>query len=200
MPRELLIIFVKAPRPGHVKTRLAETIGAQAACDAYLDFVATVVGNLGALQNVQLRFSPDDALSEIRQWLRPGWTAAPQGDGDLKQRLTSAFREAFSAGVERVAIIGSDCPDITRDDIESAWSALGDHDVVLGQAEDGGYWLIGLRGEQPSLFQNIAWSTNVVLEETLARAKTANLKTKLLRQLSDIDTAEDLRRFRCRDC
>jgi rSAM/selenodomain-associated transferase 1 len=198
MPRDLLIIFVKAPRPGHVKTRLAAAIGPQPACDAYLALVDILIGNLRVLPNVQVRYTPDDAFLEIPRWVQPSWITAPQGAGDLSQRLTAAFQAAFASGAERVVIIGSDSPDITREDIESAWNALADHDVVLGPAEDGGYWLIGLRSNRPSLFENIQWSTNRVFQETVARAKSADLKIHTLRVLSDIDTIEDLRRFQSR--
>jgi hypothetical protein len=196
--RNQLIIFVKAPRPGHVKTRLAEAIGAGAACSAYREMVEALLRNLRGLDDIQLRFTPDDALAEISHWVHPPWTAAPQVSGDLTQKLIAAFHEAFASGAERVAIIGSDSPDISRTDIQSAWAALTDHDVVLGPTEDGGYWLIGLRAERPALFQNIPWSSNSVLQETLARAETAALKTSLLRVLPDIDTVEDLRRFQGR--
>jgi rSAM/selenodomain-associated transferase 1 len=191
----LLIIFVKAPRPGEVKTRIAKSIGVQAACDAYLALVEVLIGKLRTLSNVQVRYTPDDALLEIPQWIQPTWTTAPQGPGDLGQRLTRAFHEAFSGGAERVVIIGSDCPEITQHDIESAWAALDDHEVILGPAEDGGYWLIGLRSQQPALFENVAWSSTMVFEETLSRATTSSLAVCVLRKLSDVDTIEDLRKL-----
>jgi rSAM/selenodomain-associated transferase 1 len=198
MPRDLLIVFVKAPRPGKVKTRIAEVIGPQPACDAYLALVEILIGNLRTLPNVQVRYSPDDALLEIPRWVQPTWTTAAQGEGDLGERLKAAFRDGFKTGAERVVIIGSDAPEITHDDIEAAWRALGENDLVLGPAEDGGYWLIGLRAERPELFERIAWSTATVFEETVARSKATGLKTHLLRRLADIDTIEDLRRFQAR--
>ena len=198
MPGELLIIFVKAPRPGHVKTRIAELIGPQPACDAYVALVGILVGNLRTLANVQVRYTPDDAFLEIPRWVQPTWTTAPQGQGNLGERLTRAFGDAFKAGSERVVIIGSDAPDVSRADIEEAWASLDKHDVVLGPAEDGGYWLIGLRAEQSALFEDILWSSNAVFAQTMERAKTANLKIQSLRMLPDIDTLEDLRRFQAR--
>jgi rSAM/selenodomain-associated transferase 1 len=197
--RDLLIMFVKAPRPGEVKTRIAESIGAQAACDAYLALVEVLIGNLRTLSNVQVRYTPDDALLEIPQWVQPTWKSAPQGHGDLGQRLAKAFDDAFSAGAERVVTIGSDCPEITQQDIESAWAALDDHDVVLGPAEDGGYWLIGLRSPQRALFENVAWSSTTVFEETLSRATDTGLAVRVLRKLSDVDTMEDLRKLELRN-
>ena len=198
MPGELLIIFVKAPRPGHVKTRIAELIGPQPACDTYVALVGILVGNLQSLPKVQVRYTPDDAFLEIPRWVQPTWTTAPQGQGTLGERLTRAFGDAFNAGAERVVIIGSDAPDVSRADIEEAWASLDEQDVVIGPAEDGGYWLIGLRAEQSALFDDILWSSNAVFAQTMERARAANLRVKSLRTIPDIDTLEDLRRFQAR--
>ena len=96
----------------------------------------------------------------------------------------------------RVVIIGSDCPEVTTGDIRAAWRELRTHDVVLGPATDGGYWLIGLRQTRPELFAGIAWSSETVLAETLRRAKSAGLHIQLLRILADVDTAEDWEAYR----
>jgi len=190
-----LIIFVKAPRCGTVKTRLARAIGDEAACAAYRRMVEEVVDRLASLASVELRFTPDDAVTEIRQWRRDNWQLRPQGEGDLGQRLERAFAEAFAKGAQRVAVIGSDCPAITPADIELAWSVLGTSDAVLGPSQDGGYWLIGLREPRPTLFQSIDWSTDKVLNQTLRRARARNLKVELLRELSDVDTESDWLEF-----
>jgi rSAM/selenodomain-associated transferase 1 len=190
-----LIIFVKAPRPGLVKTRLASAIGAAEAARAYRHLVEMLLGCLANLANVELHYSPDDALREIRPWLRRDWEARPQTSGDLGRRLNSAFSDTFSAGSERVVIIGSDCPYVVPGDIQDAWTALLTHDVVLGPATDGGYWLIGLRQPHPFLFQDMAWSTGAVMQETLKRIQSARLSAHLLHQLSDIDTEADWSSF-----
>jgi rSAM/selenodomain-associated transferase 1 len=145
-----------------------------------------------------VRYTPDDAYLEIPQWVQPTWKTAPQGQGDLSERLVNAFREGFKNSAERVVIIGSDAPEISREDMEAAWKALDDHDLVLGPAEDGGYWLIGLKSEQSKLFDGISWSSSSVFEETMERARAAGLKVHLLRKLYDIDTIEDWRRFQSR--
>ena len=191
-----LIIFVKAPRLGFVKTRLAKHLGNEAALDAYRTVAQLLLSNLKSFSCVELRFSPDEAINEISPWLlHPEWTAQPQGNGDLGQRLTRAFDEAFSSGARSVAIIGSDCPDLLPADIEEAWVALESNDLVLGPAQDGGYWLIALRKAAPMLFEGVAWSSEFVLEQTMAKAAAAGLKVHLLRQLADIDTASDWERF-----
>ncbi len=190
---EQLIVFVKAPRPGSVKTRLAKTMGSEQACAAYRELVTKVLAAVESF-HVELRFSPDDAQQEIAPWLRNNWTAAPQGDGDLGARMNRAFTDAFARGVERVVVIGSDCVELEAKDIRSAFRELKDHDLVVGPATDGGYWLIGLRSPQPELFREIAWSTDEVLGKTLQRAKGLGLNIQLLRILNDVDNEEDWRR------
>ena len=192
---EQLIIFVKAPRPGAVKTRLAQTIGAEAACAAYRQLIGILLRELAPLVHVELRFTPDDAAAEIAAWRRPAWPITPQGEGDLGQRMQAAFQAAFATGTERVVLIGSDCPSVTGRDIEEAWSALRQADAVFGPATDGGYWLVGLRAPQPALFRDMAWSTPEVLAETLRRAQAAQLRVQLLRPLTDVDTETDWNEF-----
>jgi rSAM/selenodomain-associated transferase 1 len=191
MAKEQLIVFLKAPRPGRVKTRIAQTAGADRACAIYRELVETVLNNVSSIRQTQLRISPDDALSEVTPWLRGDWDAEPQGDGDLGVRLQSAFASAFAKGAERVVIVGSDCPDVKTRDIRAAWTELKSYDLVIGPAVDGGYWLIGLRAPQPDLFRDIAWSSDQVLAQTLQRAKSRGLRIQLLRILNDIDTEED---------
>ncbi len=191
MSREQLIVFVKAPRPGTVKTRIARTAGAERAGAIYREMVATVLQKVGSIHGAQLRFSPDDAANEIQPWLRHDWVAAPQGGGDLGERLQRAFADSFAGSAERVVIIGSDSPEVKSGDIRAAWKELKSHDVVLGPAVDGGYWLIGLRAPQPELFRGITWSSDQVLAQTLAQAKAIGLRVQLLRILSDIDTEDD---------
>jgi uncharacterized protein len=198
-PDDQLIIFVKAPRPGQVKTRLAIDLGPEAACSAYCRLAEALFLNLAGLRGVELQFSPEDARAEIEPWRRPSWRLRPQARGNLGERLGAAFQNAFGCGSRCVVIIGSDCPEITQTDINDAWAALRTHDLVLGPALDGGYWLVGLRQPQPLLFEGIAWSTSSVCDETVRRARRAGLKLKLLRELSDIDTAVDWREFLAKD-
>jgi uncharacterized protein len=187
----LLIVFVKAPRPGSVKTRLAQAVGPVAACDAYRVLVNRVLDRIAAASSVQIRFGPDNAEDEIRHWMKPGWTLARQGYGDLGERLQRAFADAFASGARRVAIIGSDCPYLGFEDVVEAWRALDTHDVVLGPASDGGYWLIALRETTPKIFEAIPWGTAEVLNRTLSQIDAAKLRRHLLRELRDIDTVKD---------
>jgi rSAM/selenodomain-associated transferase 1 len=195
MYREQLIIFLKAPRLRTVKTRLAQEIGSEAGLAAYATLVNRLIDNLSRLAIVELRFTPDDAAHEIEVWRREGWQSRPQGAGDLGVRLCAAFDKAFARGAGRVVVIGSDCPYLTATDVRLAFIALKSHDLVLGPATDGGYWLIGLGRSCPGLFARIPWSTGVVFRETLRRARLANLKVKSLRRLNDVDTVSDWTQF-----
>jgi rSAM/selenodomain-associated transferase 1 len=190
-----LIVFLKAPRPGEVKTRLAREIGPEAACAAYCRMVERLFEQISTLENVELRFTPDDAAEEFRHWQRSGWRLAPQGDGDLGSRLQRAFVDAFNEGLKRVVVIGSDCPTLTLQDIEAGWAALDKRDLVIGPARDGGYWLIGLRASHPDLFEGIDWSSANVLVQTIRKAETEGLTIARLRDLNDIDTRRDWEEF-----
>jgi uncharacterized protein len=190
-----LVVFVRAPRLGQVKRRLAATLGDAAALAIYRDLVHSLITLLKPLHPVELRYTPDDALDEVRGWAQPGWSLSPQGAGDLGARMQAAFVDAFAAGKQRVLLIGSDCPTLRLSDLNEAWTGLKDNDVVLGPARDGGYWLIGLRQARPKLFQSVAWSTKSVLRETLDRAREAGLRVTQLRELADIDTEHDWREF-----
>lgn len=191
-----IIVFLRAPRSGQVKTRLAATLGDAAACEAYrlmVEFALRAVRATGL--PVELRYTPDDAGAEIAGWAEPGWVVSPQGDGDLGERLIRAAVASVASGFQKTIIVGTDCPYLTTGDFHEALAALEDHEVVIGPARDGGYWLIGLRGEAPVLFQGIPWSSSGVLAATLQQARAANLRVRCLRELEDIDTIQEWERF-----
>lgn len=188
-----VIVFVKAPRPGWVKTRLAADLDPEAAAAIHRVLVGRTVARLGRLPDVELRFAPDDAGAEIKPWLRPGWRLAGQGTGDLGERLERATSAALTEGSRGAVVIGTDCPALEPEDLDEATAGLEQHDVVLGPAEDGGYWLIGLRAPQPALFRGIPWSTAEVFERTCDRARDAGLSMRSLRRLRDVDTLHDWR-------
>lgn len=188
-----VIVFLKAPRPGHVKTRLAAALDDDAAAAIYRVLIERTLAALKPFPGVELRHTPADAADEVRPWLRQDWHLADQGDGTLGDRLLRAAREASSAGVTRLVLVGTDCPGLTTADIDEAFDRLEDHDVVLGPALDGGYWLIALRQPEPALFHDIPWSTPGVFHATLERARAAGLRVHVLRTLRDVDTLEDWR-------
>jgi len=193
--RNRLIIFVKSARPGFVKTRLAKTLGPEAACAAYKILLNRVLENVSGLKDVVLCFSPDDGLEETTSRLRANWIAEPQGPGDLGKRLVRAFDSAFTDGFDRVVVIGSECPAVTEVDISDAWARLEKSEAVLGPATDGGYWLIGLKTRAPEIFDDLDWGTSRVLAQTVASLERTGRSYKLLRTLTDVDTEKEWNEF-----
>jgi rSAM/selenodomain-associated transferase 1 len=189
-------IFVKAPIPGRVKTRLAEDIGPSGAAEVYWRLGRQIVAaTAGSGYQTTVWFTPAAEGAFVREWLDGVGRVAfrPQVGANLGDRLASAFVSEFAAGARRVVMIGSDCPGVNRGIIQEAFNALGAHDVVLGPALDGGYYLIGLAAPQPGLFRGVAWSTAGVARQTRARAAALGLSCRVLRPLRDVDTARDAR-------
>ncbi len=189
-------IFVKAPIPGRVKTRLAEDIGSSEAADVSRRLGRQVVGaTAGSGHRTIVWFTPAREAAFVREWLHGLGPIEfrPQVGATLGARLSHAVTRQFDEGARRVLIIGSDCPGVGRRLIAEAFTALGKYDLVLGPARDGGYYLIGLRAPQPTLFRGISWSTGAVTIETRTRACSLGLSCRLLRPLRDVDTARDAR-------
>ena len=193
-----LLVFLKSPRPGRVKTRLARSVGDEAACALYRGMVEDLLQRLSPLSRVELRITPDATVERHADWLRPGWRARGQGEGSLGQRLSRAFRDHARGGARRILAIGSDTPDLALSHLQEGYSALERAPVVLGPARDGGYWLIGARGHAPRLFEEIPWSTARVLEATLERVEELGHHAILLETLEDVDDEESLERWQGR--
>lgn len=190
-----LVVFVKQPTPGRVKTRLVPALGAEAAAALYRVLVEHVLRATSPARGEYERlvfFDPRHAAEAMRRWLVGVQLRHQSGEG-LGARLADAFERAFRRGADRVAVVGSDTPSLGRADVTSAFAALDAADVVLGPAEDGGYYLVALRAPQPALFEGIAWSTSGVLAQTLERAAAAGLRVARLATRRDVDTLEDLR-------
>ena len=132
MPAPRLIVFLKAPRPGFVKTRLASDLGDALACQAYRELTKTVLAKLPPLPHVELRYTPDDALTEIQPWLQENWIAKPQGNGDLGDRMHRAF-ETNSPAI----LIGTDCPTIEHTELNMASLALASTNSMSLRTNDG---------------------------------------------------------------
>jgi len=190
-----LLVFLKAPRAGTMKTRLAHDLGDAAAARIYRALVERQLAALPSARNVEILFSPDDAEPEMRRWLGDAFDYRAQGDGDRGARLTRAFAAAFSAGARRVVAIGGDRPDLDAACLLAAQAALTRSDVVLGPAADGGYYLIGLRRMASPVFADIPWSSPTVLATTLDRCAAAGLSHERLGEKEDIDDLASWRRF-----
>lgn len=191
-----LVVFVKAPRPGEVKTRLAASIGAVRAAELYRVMAERVFRETAPSPGAPARvffYSPPEAHREIEEWL-PGERCLAQSGRDLGARMSAAFQWAFDGGASRVVLIGTDVPELSRADIALAFEGLRGSEVVIGPALDGGYYLIGTTQPVPALFDGIPWSTPSVLGQTLARAESIGLRVAPLPVRVDVDTFDDLRR------
>lgn len=195
-PKERVILFTRYPIPGRTKTRLIPALGPEGSCDLHRHLVHHLLRILkpytaSSQVSLEVRFE-GGSCSLMEQWLGVGLSYVPQGEGDLGLRLERAFDEAFEEGDERVVLIGSDCPALTERILDEALAGLNEKDLVLGPAQDGGYYLIGLRQPAPDLFQAMPWGTDQVLTETRQAAESQGLKVLLLESLSDVDRPEDL--------
>ncbi len=197
--RLALLIFVKYPEPGKVKTRLASTIGAELAAQLYSEFIRATF-SLAQKVDAAARFvmfTPAEKAQEFCE-LFPGplqWFAQIDS-ADLGARLLHAIRHVQQSGYSHVLTIGTDSPSLPTDYLDQAAIALETHDLVLGPATDGGYYLLGLNSAPPpELFTGIDWSTERVLHQTLTRAEQLRMSVHLLPSWYDVDELATLQRF-----
>jgi uncharacterized protein len=191
----VVLVFVRAPERGRVKTRLAADIGDGAALAVYERLgrhTVDVARALGSAVRVRICHTPDGAGDAVAEWLGDGVEYRGQGEGGLGARMDRAFADAFAGGADRVLIVGSDLPDLTPALLRDAIARLDAHPAVLGPARDGGYYLLGLRQPTPDLFRDVPWSTAQVLSVTLERFAAAGIEPAMLPKLVDVDTADDL--------
>ncbi len=196
--KPIILLFIKAPLKGRIKSRLAAAIGNDAALELYQRFVLDTIDTVEALAiPVRICFYPPDAVAAIRTWLGSERDCVPQRGNDLGERMERAFEQVFQEGYERALLIGSDIPELTGAVMHEALAALDTHGAVLGPAADGGYYLIGFTATAfvPSVFHDIAWSTSTVCDETLAKVRQSGRRVHLLPKLHDVDTKDDLSIF-----
>ncbi|MBL4710738.1 MAG: TIGR04282 family arsenosugar biosynthesis glycosyltransferase [Flavobacteriales bacterium] len=187
-----LIIFIKNPVLGTVKTRLAKSIGDKAALNVYRDLMQKC--QLESLSTNAIRhLFYSKQIIENDDWSNIEFEKKLQVEGGLGIKISEAFKLIFSKEA-KVIVIGSDCYDLSADMMEDAFKKLDDSDLVIGPANDGGYYLLGTKKIYPSLFEGINWSTETVLEETLDQASKLNLSVAILEELVDLDTLEDLKK------
>ncbi len=188
-----IVIFAKAPVPGRVKTRLIPALGdASAAQLAQRMLADTVVhANAAGLATPELCVAPHADDPAWAGFLPAGVRLSDQGPGDLGQRLAAAARRVIDAG-ERILLIGTDCPALDGGLLAQAAARLEDHDAVIYPARDGGYVLLGLARTDPSLFNDIRWSTDTVAAITIARIADLGWSLFVGETLSDIDEPADL--------
>jgi uncharacterized protein len=191
-----LIIFTRYPTPGLAKTRLIPVLGTVGAATLHQQMAEHTLAQVRHLQKrcpitVEIQFTGSDR-AQMAAWLGADLTYQPQCDGDLGDRMQHACQTAFTVGADAVILIGTDCPDLEAALLATACQQLQTHDLVIGPASDGGYYLIGLQRFMPELFRNMPWSTSTVLSNTLAIARQNHLATYLLPVLTDVDYPQDL--------
>ncbi len=193
MSNDRLIIFVKNLIPGTVKTRLAEDIGMDMAMEVYKELVANTA-------EITDKVKVDKAVyySEyVELWdffHDEKYTKHIQEGNDLGQRMLNAIYDAFEEGYDKAVLIGSDIPEISKKVINSALEKLEDHDLVVGPAEDGGYYLVGMKEAHQKLFEGKSYSHDKVLSELLDSAEEIDLKTFQLPTLLDVDVKADMKK------
>jgi rSAM/selenodomain-associated transferase 1 len=197
--KRALIVFVKAPIPGEVKTRLIPHLTSIEAANLYKCFVMDVIKSASAVRSqpkINVAYQSHPKASDI-SWL--GLKNPPdlikQEGRSLGERLIHAFGIAFGRGAKHVIIIGSDSPNLPTHYLEAAFTALNEADVVLGPALDGGYYLVGLSRPCLKLFEDVSWSNDQIFERTSQNATRYGYTLKVLPSHYDIDTIDDLQRL-----
>ncbi|MDZ4822938.1 MAG: TIGR04282 family arsenosugar biosynthesis glycosyltransferase [Flavobacteriales bacterium] len=189
--KKALILFTKNPEAGKVKTRLAATIGNEAALKVYNQLLLYTVSATEYLP-VDMFVFYSDHIPQDDIFSNKNYIKEMQQGMDLGERMKNAFASTFERGYAEIVIIGADCPDISSAIIMNAFDDLNNNDVVIGPAEDGGYYLLGLKALHTELFEDIEWSTEKVLHHTITKCKASKHIYHLLPVLNDIDVEKDL--------
>jgi uncharacterized protein len=194
--RNKLIVFTRYPEPGKTKTRLIPVLGMEGAANLHRLMAQRTIARALSLQDsgqlsVEI-FYTGASQQQMQDWLGTEPIYQQQIEGDLGEKMAFALQNSFNSGVDKVVIIGTDCPALTAEILAEAFDELSQHDLVLGPAKDGGYYLIGLCRSQPELFQAIKWGTDEVFVKTRAIARELDLNIAYLSTLTDVDRPEDL--------
>ena len=195
--KNALIIFVKTPIPGQVKTRLQPQLTESQSAELYCSFLMDLDKEFKTVEDFDTWYavSPEKFNEDILAAFIQMDNYILQDGQDLGERMQNAFQMLFSKGYERLVLIGSDIPSITTSIISQALLNLQSNDCILGPSKDGGYYLIALSRLYSELFEGFPWSTPKVMEITLDKLKRNDLTYKLLPEFEDIDTYEDLLSF-----
>jgi uncharacterized protein len=186
-----IIIFVRAPKLGKVKTRLAATIGNEKALAVYQFLLAHTYGLVKDRRMPVFVFYAD-AIVDNDLWSGDHIVKRLQEGNNLGERMMNAFTAVFATGSSKALIIGSDCYELTGTIIDEAFASLSVNDIVIGPAKDGGYYLLGMHAPVKNVFSNIEWSTDTVFRKTLERVNQQQYRFSTLAMLRDVDTEDDI--------
>ncbi len=204
--KKCIIVFLKSPEEGKVKSRLAETVGEATACRLYKNFTLDLLETLEKVSGeercaLQLYFHPPGSERLIVDWLGNGYRYVPQQGKDLGERMGNAFQGCFSEGFDSALLIGSDIPDLPDRIVKEGFASLQRSDAVIGPSLDGGYYLIGFKSDTfiGEVFEGISWGTAGVLKRTMKVFRQRKAGVSILPSWRDIDTYEDLKELLGRD-
>ena len=187
-------LYLKAPVPGTVKTRLAATLGADKATAIYRRLAGRQLDARPRDWPLEVLFAPADAEEAMREWLGDV-NLVPQSDGTLGDRLARGVGGGIERGADLVFAAGADCPELQAAHFQQAGEFLeAGADAVFAPAEDGGFTMVALKRPSPELFADVPWSTGQTLSVCLTRARDLGLRTALLRRMFDVDEEADWRR------
>ena len=195
-----VIVFARAPSAGGTKTRLIPALGPDGAADLYRCFLLDTLANLQGVDAEVVVAAAEkgdsQTVASLAEEICPGAELIVQSGADLGERIANSVRQVLSRGHPRVAVIGTDSPSLPSRLVGEALDLAAERDLVLGPSFDGGYYLIGLRSLVPALFEGIAWGSDSVLCDTLARARDQRLSVALLEPWYDVDTPGNLEHLR----
>lgn len=191
-----LIVFAKYPEPRKVKTRLGATIGFELACEFYEIFLQLTFDMVrhSNINSIKIYFAPEDKGAEFRKRTPEEFSLFPQKGDCLGTKLHNAFMDSFKSGAKKTIVIGSDSPTLSSTVIREAINQLDNNELVLGPADDGGYYLVGAKESYRFLFEDIDWSTISVFAQTIKKAEQKKLKYFILREWYDVDDLQSLKR------
>ncbi len=193
MSASCIIVFVRNPELGKVKTRLAKTIGNEAALEVYKKLMHHTESVLRSLASDKVVYY-SEVIHESDLWDCCIYIKKLQKGKDLGQRMANAFEESFKSGYKKVIIVGSDLLDLSAEIIQNAFNQLEHNDAVIGPAKDGGYYLLGLKSLHDNIFKDKNWGTENVFTETMKDFE--GKKIEFLKPLNDIDYIEDLKPYK----
>ncbi|MBD3169373.1 MAG: DUF2064 domain-containing protein [candidate division Zixibacteria bacterium] len=193
--KNVLVMFARDPVPGECKTRLTPHLNEDQSANLYKAFIRDLLDKLKGSEYYDFYVYLYHSNIVDSFWATFEVELRPQQGENLGERMLNAFAELFNEGYEKAVIIGSDVPTIDIADIGEAFKALETDGIVLGPAEDGGYYLIGLKHAYQQLFEDIDWGSSGVYSSTLSRIKELSINLYELKLRNDVDTIDDLRRL-----
>jgi rSAM/selenodomain-associated transferase 1 len=192
MKNNLLMIFVKNPVLGTAKTRLAASVGDHKALEIYKFLLEHTAKIVQQTNDIDYRILYSTKVEQNDMFDNTVFQKTVQRQGELGEKMFTAFEQAFQDGYKHVSIIGSDCYELTPEIVSRSFATLQQSDFTIGPAKDGGYYLLGMNKPEPAVFQNKKWSSDRVFQDTIIDLEVLRYTYTLLPTLSDVDYLEDL--------